>query len=501
MDRHLILYLPVIGLLLFSACQRTDETDYGEYFNNLPFEMSAIQAPQFPRLEVSITDFLDENGNSLSSIQKAIDSVNEKGGGTVVIPAGSWLSDPFELKSNVCLRCEKGSIVQFTDDYDHYPLIETYYEGRLGWRVMSPVTAHDAENIAIMGEGIFDGNGQAWRPVRKSGVNIYRWNEFCHKPGVLNEQEDTWYPTERALLGSQQKSTSTLSYEECLAIKEYLRPVMVNLLSCHNVLIQGVTFRNSPAWCLHPVLCENLILDGVFMMNEEWAANGDGLDLESCRNVLVKDCFLDAGDDAICLKSGKDEEGRRRGVPTENVVIDSCKVYKGHGGFVIGSEMSGGVRNVKISNCTFLSTDNGLRFKSVRGRGGVVENIWVDNIHMAAIKSDAILFDLYYFSKGPKEFKPVDEGTPEFRNIYMDHIDCVSAGQVGIMQGLPELHLHNVYLSNSTLRGVQSLTMNDTKDIWFDNVCLYSEADTLIIGKKTDISRVLSIQTIIPDNR
>lgn len=438
--------LCAIGCALLSvSCSDSEglsSRNYSRYFKALPFEMKPTEMPTIP-------DFTIEALASDSAfIQQAIDSASAMGGGTVIVPAGSWVSAPIELKSNVELRLSKGAIVSFSTDPAYYEVKESWYEGQKREKAVSPISATNAENIAITGEGIFDGNGEAWRPVKQMGVSPSLWRNFIRKGGFLSEDEKTWSPLENS----------------------QLRPVMVDLEGCKKVLLKGVTFRNSPAWCLHPVLCQNVIIDGVKMLNESYATNGDALDIESCCDVLVKDCLLDAGDDAICIKSGKDEEGRRRGVPTERVVIDGCTVYNGHGGFVIGSEMSGGVRNVIVSNCTFTGTDNGLRFKSCRGRGGVVENIWCNNIHMNSIRSKAILFDLYYFTKGEREIKPVDETTPSFHHIYMDGITCSSAGSVGIMQGLPEMPLHDVELSNVQIKGDTPFEAIDTADIRFRNV-------------------------------
>ena len=431
-------------LFLMASCNGKKETsaDYSCYFEALPFDMQPVEAPVFPAL--TIEAFATDS----AFIQQAIDSVAFLGGGTVVIPAGAWVSAPIELKSNVELHLSKGAIVSFSTSPEDYPVLERWYEGQKREKAVSPISATDAENIAITGEGIFDGNGDYWRPVKQMGVSPSLWRDFTRRGGFFNEDGKTWYHME----------------------KFTLRPVMVDLENCRQVLLKDITFRNSPAWCLHPVLCQNVIIDGVKMLNESYATNGDALDIESCNNVLVKDCFLDAGDDAICIKSGKDEEGRQRGVPTERVVIDGCTVYNGHGGFVIGSEMSGGVRNIIVSNCTFTGTDNGLRFKSCRGRGGVVENIWCSNIHMNSIRSRAILFDLYYFTKGDREKKPVDETTPSFHHIYMDGITCSSAGSVGIMQGLPEMPLHDVELSNVHITGKTPFEAIDTIDIRFQNV-------------------------------
>ncbi len=198
---------------------------------------------------------------------------------------------------------------------------------------------------------------------------------------------------------------------------------------------------------------------------------------------------FDAGDDAICLKSGKDEEGRKRGVPTENVLILDCTVYHGHGGFVVGSEMSGGIRNIFLDRCAFIGTDNGIRFKSTRGRGGVVENIYLNHINMADIKNDAILYDLYYGgNRNEVAFYPVNETTPCFRNIHMKGIHCVGAGRAALFQGLPEMKLSQVSLTNAIIEAKSGITCLDTDQIILTNVTIKPPEHPTIYYHKTDIS-------------
>ena len=261
-----------------------------------------------------------------------------------------------------------------------------------------------------------------------------------------------------------------------------MRPVLLYLESCRNVLLQGVTFQNSPNWCLHPLLCENLIVDQVMVRNPAYAQNGDAIDVESCRNVLVVNSSFDAGDDGICLKSGRDEQGRRRGRPTENVVVDGCTVFNGHGGFVVGSEMSGGVRNIWVNDCQFLGTDAGLRFKSCRGRGGVVENIYIRNISMADILGDAVTFDLFYGGKSVIEqlesgerinniaAEPVGEGTPVFRNIDIQHVVCRGAHRALWFNGLPEMPISDIRLSDITIQADEPGDFFNCKNITKKNV-------------------------------
>ena len=358
------------------------------------------------------------------------------------------------------------------------------------WRVESPLYANNATNIAVVGQGIFDGGGDAWRPVKKFNVSAFQWKDFIAEGGILNENQTIWYPTKRALLGSQQnEKAKSDSYDDAMSIKEYLRPVLLNFIQCKCIKLDGITLRNSPAWCLHPLMCEQMIINNVTVGNESWAANGDALDLESCRNVLVTDCSFNAGDDGMCMKSGKNEEGRRRGIPTENVIISGCTVYNGHGGFVVGSEMSGGIRNVFLTKCSFIGTDIGLRFKSTRGRGGEVENIYISDVDMADIKDIAILYDLYYGGeKKDSILRTADETTPRFHDITMKNITCKGAKRAALFQGLPEMKLKNVLLENAVIESDAGIEWVDAENIRMKNVSVYvKNAVPVIIKKERDI--------------
>jgi len=242
-------------------------------------------------------------------------------------------------------------------------------------------------------------------------------------------------------------------------------------------------FENSPSWNIHPLMCENVIIDHIFARNPEYAQNGDGLDIESCKNVLVVNSTFDVGDDGICIKSGKDEEGRKRARATENVIVDNCKVFQGHGGFVVGSEMSGNVRNISVSNCEFLGTDVGLRFKSNRGRGGVVENIYINNIYMLNIATDSFLFDLYYGGKSSSEsfsettagskavhVVPVTEETPCFRNIYVKNLVSRNARRAMYFNGLPEMNISNINLENAVITSKLGAELVESDGVKFKNV-------------------------------
>ncbi|MCC2686957.1 MAG: glycoside hydrolase family 28, partial [Paenibacillaceae bacterium] len=313
-------------------------------------EMPVVEVPDFPKREFSVADYGamgDGRAMNTEAFAAAIEACAAAGGGTVRIPAGVWLTAAIRLRSNINLHAEEGALVLFSDKFEDYPLIPTSYEGRPSYRCISTIYGENLENIAITGNGVFDGSGQAWRKVKKSKVTDSRWRELVRSGGSVEPNADVWWPSREAMEGealvAKLVAENSTNPDDFLAAREFLRPVMVGLRACRKVLLDGPTFQNSPAWCLHPWACEHLTIRNVTVLNPEYAANGDGLDLDSCSHVNVSDSLFDVGDDAICLKSGRNEEGRRLGKPTQYVTIRNCRVYRAHGGFVVGSEMSGGV--------------------------------------------------------------------------------------------------------------------------------------------------------------
>ena len=463
------------------------ENKYKQYTLGLPFQMAELQAPTIPGAKVNLKDFgAVPMGDVLctSAFEKAIDLLYKMGGGHLVVPRGIWLTGPIVLKSNIDLHLEAGAVIQFAADESLYPIVSTSFEGLDTRRCQSPLSANGATNISITGQGVIDGNGQYWRPVKRSKVTDSQWKEVLSRPGGREMKKDYWVPTEsyeKGEDGANMNIPKAQTDEEWQQVKRFLRPVMVSLVKCKNVLLEGVIFQNSPAWNIHPLMCENIIIDNVLARNPSFAQNGDALDLESCTNALIVNSKFDAGDDGICLKSGKDADGRRRGVPCANVVVDGCTVFAGHGGFVVGSEMSGGVRNIMVRNCQFLGTDVGLRFKSTRGRGGLVENIYVDGVSMTDIKTYALTFNMYYGGKSVAEVlaeggeqkvdvKPVTEETPIFRNIDIRNVICHNAGYAMEFNGLPEMPIDRITLRNIDISAKNDATFQYCKDITKQNV-------------------------------
>ncbi len=431
------------------------------------------------------------------SIADAIDACNKKGGGVVLVPAGLWLTGPVTLKSNVNLHLAGSACLLFTKDFNRFPLVEANWEGMRQMRNQSPVSATDATNIAITGKGIIDGNGDAWRMVKSDKLTASQWKQLVASGGVVSDDKKTWYPSAKVFKGAQGKDPGVIGTGRDAAyfdsIKDFLRPNLLVLTRCKYILLEGVTFQNSAAWCLHPLMSEHLTVRDVFVKNPWYAQNGDGIDLESCRNVLIENSVFDVGDDALCMKSGRDAEGRKRGMPTENVVIRYNTVYAAHGGFVIGSEMSGGVKNVHVSHCTFSGTDIGLRFKTARGRGGVVENINIHDIYMKDIKGEAILFDMYYMAKDPVPlagekrelpkvaFKQVDESTPVFRDFHISRVYCNGAQQGIFVRGIPEMHVKDIVLQDMVLQTNKGIEIQEASNLQLKNITLISQDTNPVI--------------------
>lgn len=431
------------------------------------------------------------------SINNAIIACNKRGGGVVVIPKGLWLSGPIELKSNVNLHLQENAILQFTKDFNQYPLVASNWEGLPQMRNQSPIWATNQQNIAITGKGIIDGAGDAWRMVKKDKLTESQWSKLVASGGILSEDKKTWHPTEKFFNASKMKNPGEITADKTPefynSIKDFLRPNLVVLTSCKRILLEGVTFQNSAAWNIHPLMCEDLTVRNIYAKNPWYAQNGDGIDLESCKNVLIEGSTFDVGDDGICIKSGRDAAGRKRGMPTENVIIRNSTVYHAHGGFVIGSEMSGGAKNIFVYDCSFIGTDIGLRFKTTRGRGGVVEKIFIKNINMIGIVGEAILFDMYYAAVDPIALKgdkrdapkvvmlPVTEETPIFRDFHIANVACDGASKAVFIRGLLELSISNITLENLSIKAKEGIDIQEAKNITLSNVKLVvDEANPLI---------------------
>ena len=398
----------------------------------LPAILASIKAPEFPAHDFPITDFGAKPGvDATTAIRDAIAACNKAGGGRVVVPAGEWLTGAIHLKSNVNLHVAKDAVLKFSTNPADYPTVFTRWEGVECMNYSPFIYAYEQENIAVTGEGMLDGQA--------SDENWWGWTRRSEgKPAkasadrnALNDQGEKGVPVADRVYGAG----------------HYLRPNFIQPCRCRNILIEGVTIVRSPMWELHPVLSENITVRGVKISSH--GPNNDGFDPESSRDILVEDCVFDTGDDCIAIKSGRNNDGRRVNVPSENVVIRNCVMMDGHGGVVLGSECSGDIRNVFAENCKMDSPnlDRALRLKSNARRGGVLENVFMRNVEVGQVKEAILTVDFQYEEGARGDFPPVA------RNIQIDHVTSTASPRVMYIAGIPRATIDGIKFTDCTFRG------------------------------------------------
>ncbi len=449
-----------IGLLLACSQNPVEEQDP---WDQLPGILAKIKPPEFPDMNLNILDY-GAKGNGITdaseALRVAIDDCADVGGGRVIIPAGDFLTGPIYLKSHVNLHLEKGARLLFSTDPDDYlPNVFTRWEGVELMNYSPLIYAFEETNIAVTGEGILDGqaNETNWWPWK--GKAEYGWKEGTphqedkDKRHALFKMAEDNVPVEERIFGDG----------------FFLRPQFVQPYRCKNVLIQGVTIVNSPMWILNPVLCENVTIDGVKVISH--GPNSDGCDPESSKNVLIKNTFFDTGDDCIAIKSGRNADGRRINVPSENIIVQNCKMADGHGGVVIGSEISGGVLNVFAEDCEMNSPnlDRVLRIKTSSMRGGLVENIYMRNIEVGQVAEQVVRVNMFYEDSGAY--------VPSVRNIVVENLTVENGGKVGILlEGYESSPVENFILRNVEIKSVkENYRFSNVKNVQFENVRINGE--------------------------
>ncbi|WP_370174320.1 glycoside hydrolase family 28 protein [Leeuwenhoekiella palythoae] len=386
------------------------------------------------------------------TLQKLINAASEQGGGTLFFPAGNYLTGALELKSNITLDLEAGAVLKFSEDFDDYlPFVQLRWEGTVLNSFSPLLYAKNAENITITGRGVIDGSGKAW------------WTEMYR----IESTENLPLTKYQKMTQEQNKDLVTAPYYQRTRNFLFHRPPLFQAFKCKNILIEGVTFQNAPFWTINPAFCDNVSIDKVTIFNPP-SPNTDGINPTSCKNVHISNCHISVGDDCITIKSGRDADGRKWATPTENVTITNSTMLSGHGGVVIGSEMSGGIKKITISNCVFDGTDRGIRIKSARGRGGVVEDIQVSNIVMNNIKQEAFMLNMFYDKNTTEE--EVSERTPVFRNIHFSNITGTAVNTAGRILGISEMPVQNVSFSNIYLEAETGFEIHTAKDFKFNNV-------------------------------
>ncbi len=420
----------------------------------VPEILARIQAPVFPARDFAITNYGATAGDKTdctAAIGRAIDACAGSGGGRVMVPPGEFLTGPIHLKSNVELHLDKDATLKFSTNFSAYlPAVFSRFESVECYNYSPFIYAFGQRNIAVTGEGTLDGqatdeNWLAWKG--KKGVDAGTQkaaNERLKKMAVDR------VPVEQRRFGEG----------------DYLRPNFIQFNRCRNVMVEGVHIRNSPMWEINPVLCTNVIVRGVDIVSH--GANNDGCDPESCRDVLIEKCLFDTGDDCIAIKSGRNDDGRRIGVPSVNLIIRDCTMRDGHAGTAIGSEISGGCSNVFVENCEMSSPrlNCALRLKSNAARGGVLQNIFMRNVNVGQVADSVLQIDFLY-----------EEGTngiyqPVARNIVMENITVARTPRVLNIRGFPGAEISNVRIYNSSFKQVAKPDVLQDADVKLVNCSL-----------------------------
>jgi polygalacturonase len=453
--RHFILPFLILALGVSDASRSGQPSGW----DGVPEILKEIVPPAFPDRNFTVTDFSaigDGKTDCTESIRRAVEACHAAGGGKVVFPEGIYLTGMIHLKSNVNLHLEKNAILLFSRDLRHYlPPVFTRFEGIECINYSPLIYAYEQENIALTGEGTLDGQADstAWWPW--AGKPEYGW-----KTGMPRPQQDR-----KALF--QMAEDGVPVTDRIFGEGHTLRPNFIQMIRCKNVLIEGVTLRRSPMWNIHPLLCENVTIKKVRV--DSHGPNNDGCDPESCKNVLIQDCYFNTGDDCIAVKSGRNDDGRRVSVPSENIVIQGCTMKDGHGGVVIGSEISGSCRNVFVENCTMDSPnlERALRIKTNSRRGGIVENIYMRNVVVGEV-SDAVIGIYFNYEEGD-----VGSHTPIVRNIYVDHVTSEKSVYALSLDGYQRSPISGIYLEDCAFNGVEKGTLlNHVSGLKMKNVTI-----------------------------
>ncbi len=409
-----------------------------------------IKAPVFPAKDFNITNYgAKGDGKTLNTeaFRKAIEACAKSGGGRVVIPLGNFFTGAIHLKSNVNLHLADSAKITFSVDTKDYPIVFGRWEGMELMNYSALIYAYGQKNIAITGNGTLDGNA--------TYDDWYDWNNVKPRKQVkardlLHEMNEKQIDPRKRIFGDG----------------DFLRPNFIQLYKCDNILISDVKMVNSPMWNVNPVLCENVTLENMKIIAH--GSNTDGINPESCKNVLIRNCYFDTGDDCIAIKSGRDQDGRRIARPAENHIIENCVMKDGHGGVVIGSEISGGARNIFAINCIMDSPnlDRILRLKTSSSRGGTIENVFMKDIKVGAYADAAITCNMFY--EKPGDFLPV------IRNIWVENVDVEKGGDYGIfVNAYKESPVQNLRIINCNIRGVKTpMKIDYVKDLKLENVVI-----------------------------
>ncbi|HKJ45398.1 MAG TPA: glycoside hydrolase family 28 protein [Balneolales bacterium] len=433
----------------------------GPGWEDLPSIKKNIVPPTFPDRNFSITNFgakADGKTDSLPAIKKAMSKCNQAGGGKVTIPEGTYfLRGPIHFESNVNLHLNEGAHLKFSTDPDDYlPVVLTRYEGMELMNYSPLVYAYGKENIALTGQGILDGQADNDHWWSWKGSKRFGW-----KPGMPKQGDKMNEPQLKKMMAK-----GVPAKKRVFGKGHYMRPTFVEFYRSKNILIKGVTVKNSPFWILHPTLSQNVTIDEVTTIS--YGPNNDGCDPECCTDVWIKNCHFSNGDDCIAIKSGRNQDGRRIGVPTKNLIVEDCHMQDGHAGVAVGSEMSGGVENIFVQNCEMSSPhlERAIRIKSNACRGGEMKNFHYRNLNVGQVHGAVIRINMHYGSENGMNC----HFPPTLKGVYIDNVNSQRSEHAIYIVGRKKKPVHDISIKNCNFRGVDSKNIIEyVKDIHIRN--------------------------------
>lgn len=464
-----IVFVSIMVVLTISCAKKIAALSEPDPWKNIELTIKSLSQTKFKDKTYNINDFgavADGKTLNTSAFEKAIKTCAENGGGKVLVPNGKYLTGAIHLESNVNLHLEDNAEILFSLNPKNYPIVHTSWEGTEVMNYSPLIYAKNKTNIAITGKGILNGQADSTNWWIWSGGKGYGW-----KKGIPSQND----PANREVLVDMAEKGIPVA-ERIFGEGRYLRPNFIEFFECNTVLVKDITVINSPFWILHPIKTNNIIIDGVTVNSH--GPNNDGCDPEYSQNVVIKNCTFNTGDDCIAIKAGRDADGRRVAIPSKNIIVQNCKMIDGHGGVVIGSEISAGVNNVFVENCVMDSPnlDRAIRIKTNSKRGGLIENIFVRNLEVGTVKECVLLVTMFYNVYGSQTGNFI----PTVRNINLENVTVKNSGKFGVLaEGYAESPVENITLKNVKIEKADSVySLKNVKNINFIN--------TYINGKKVN---------------
>ncbi|MEG0850852.1 MAG: glycoside hydrolase family 28 protein [Flavobacterium sp.] len=456
----MVVFYSMMVVMVLSCSKKINSVTEADPWKRMELTIKSIPETHFPDKTYNIKDFgavADAKTSNTLVFEKAIKACASNGGGKVLVPNGKYLTGPIDLESNVNLHLEDNAEILFSLNPKEYPIVHTSWEGTEVMNYSPLIYAKNKTNVAVTGKGTLNGQADSTNWWIWSGGKNYGW-----KKGIPSQND----PNNREVLVDMAEKGVPVS-ERVFGEGRYLRPNFIEFFECNTVLVKDVTVINAPFWILHPIKTNNMIIDGVTVNSH--GPNNDGCDPEYSQNIIIRNCTFNTGDDCIAIKAGRDADGRRVGLPSKNIIVQNCKMIDGHGGVVIGSEISAGVNNVFVENCNMDSPnlDRAIRIKTNSKRGGVIEDVYVRNLEVGTVKECVLKLNMFYNVYGSQTGNFI----PTIRNISLENVNVKNGGKYSVWaEGYKESPVENVTLKNVKIQKVDSIyKLKNVKNIKFIN--------------------------------